>query len=104
MNALQKVIDVFDKVEAKFDLDPIDLRLLAAAEDWWSQNRPLRVTDLVREFRIASSATVHYRVSTSLVNADFLLIKPNPDDMREKLVLKGKKFDGLVKFIAERIK
>ena len=42
MNALQKVINVFDKVEEKFDLDAIDLRLLAAAEDWWSQNKPLR--------------------------------------------------------------
>jgi hypothetical protein len=104
MNALQKVIDVFDKVEAKFDLDQIDLRLLAAAEDWWSQNKPLRVTDLVREFRIASSATVHYRVSTSLAEANMFFIKSNPEDMREKLVVKGKRFDALVKFIAERIK
>jgi hypothetical protein len=104
MNALQKVINVFDKVEEKFDLDPIDLRLLAAAEDWWSQNKPLRVTDLVREFRIASSATVHYRVSTSLAEANMFLIKPNPEDMREKLVVKGKRFDALVKFIDEGIK
>lgn len=104
MNALQKVINVFDKVEKKFDLDPIDLRLLAAAEDWWAQDRPLRVTDLVREFRIASSATVHYRVSTSLAEANMLVIKPNPDDMREKLVVKGKRFDALVKFVGEGLK
>jgi len=104
MNALQKLVSVFDEIEKEFELDAIDLRLLAAANDMWMENRPVRVTDLVREFRIASSATVHYRVATSLADANLFLIKPNPEDMREKLVVKGKKFDALVKFIAEGIK
>lgn len=104
MNALEKLVSVCDAVEKEFNLDAIDLKLLAAANDLWSENRPVRVTDLVREFRIASSATVHYRVASSLAEANMFLIKPNPEDMREKLVVKGKKFDALVKFIAEGIK
>lgn len=99
MTKLQKLIDVIDKVEDKFNLDVIDLRIIAAAEETWNQNRPLRVTDLVRIFSIASPATMHYRISKELVRMHVFKLRSNPEDMREKLVEKGKRYNELTNFM-----
>jgi hypothetical protein len=102
MTRLQKMVDVLDNIEAKFNLDVIDLRILAAAQSYWSEEKELRVTDLVRVFSIASPATMHYRISKDLVRIGMLKLRSNPDDMREKLVEKGRRYGELHNFV-ERI-
>jgi hypothetical protein len=99
MTRLQKMVDVLDNIEVKFNLDVIDLRILAAAQNYWSEGKELRVTDLVRVFSIASPATMHYRISKDLVRVGMLKLRSNPDDMREKLVEKGRRYGELHNFV-----
>jgi hypothetical protein len=99
MTRLQKMVDVLDNIENKFNLDVMDLRILAEAQSYWGAGRDLRVTDLVRVFSIASPATMHYRISKDLVRVGMLKLRPNPEDMREKLVEKGKRYEELHDFV-----
>ena len=99
MTRLQKMVDVLDNIENKFNLDVMDLRILAEAQSYWGTGRDLRVTDLVRVFSIASPATMHYRISKDLVRVGMLKLRPNPEDMREKLVEKGKRYEELHNFV-----
>ena len=99
MTRLQKMVDVLDSIENKFNLDVMDLRILAEAQSYWGVGRDLRVTDLVRVFSIASPATMHYRISKDLVRVGMLKLRSNPEDMREKLVEKGKRYEELHDFV-----
>jgi hypothetical protein len=99
MTRLQKIVDVLDTIETKFSLDVMDLRIIAAAQEYWAADKEVRVTDLVRVFSIASPATMHYRISKDLVRMDIFKLRANPEDMREKLIEKGKKYEELNKFM-----
>jgi Ran GTPase-activating protein (RanGAP) involved in mRNA processing and transport len=99
MTRLQKMVDVLDSIENKFNLDVMDLRILSKAQTYWSEDRELRVTDLVRVFSIASPATMHYRISKDLVKVGMFKLRPNPNDMREKLVEKGRRYEELHNFV-----
>jgi Ran GTPase-activating protein (RanGAP) involved in mRNA processing and transport len=99
MTRLQKMVDVLDSIENKFNLDVMDLRILSKAQTYWSEGRELRVTDLVRVFSIASPATMHYRISKDLVKVGMFKLRPNPNDMREKLVEKGRRYEELHNFV-----
>jgi hypothetical protein len=99
MTRLQKMVNVLNNIETKFSLDVMDLRILAEAQHYWSEEKDLRVTDLVRVFSIASPATMHYRISKDLVRIGMLKLRSNPDDMREKLVEKGKRYGELHNFV-----
>jgi hypothetical protein len=99
MTRIQKIVDVLDAVHHKFSLDVTDLRTIAAAQEYWEKGKALRVTDLVREFSIASPATMHYRISRDLVKIGMFKLRPNPEDMRERLVEKGKKYEELHNFM-----
>jgi hypothetical protein len=99
MTRLQKMVDVLDQIGDKFNLDVIDLRILAEAQRHWGEGKDVRVTDLVRVFSIASPATMHYRISKDLVRVGMLKLRSNPEDMREKLVEKGKRYGELHNFV-----
>jgi Ran GTPase-activating protein (RanGAP) involved in mRNA processing and transport len=99
MTRLQKMVDVLDSIENKFNLDVMDLRILSKAQTYWNEGRELRVTDLVRVFSIASPATMHYRISKDLVKVGMFKLRPNPNDMREKLVEKGRRYEELHNFV-----
>lgn len=101
MNALQKLVGTLDEVKNKFGLDVTDLKLIDAARSRWDENRDIRVTDFVRIVDSSSPATVHYRVSRDLVSKKIFQLKPNPEDAREKLVIKGSKYNSLIKFLGE---
>lgn len=99
MNPLQKLINTLDDVKEKFDLDLTDLKLIEAAQVRWDAARDIRVTDFARFVEIASPATIHYRVSRDLVSKKIFELKPNPQDAREKLVVKGTRYNTLIKFL-----
>ena len=99
MNPLQKLINTLDDVRDKFDLDLTDLKLIEAAQVRWDSGRDIRVTDFAKFDGIASPATVNYRVSRDLVQKRLFELKPNPEDAREKLVVKGTRYNTLIKFL-----
>ena len=47
------------------------------------------------------SATVHTRVTRQLVDKGMIALKANPEDLREKFVVPGKKLKALKKFLGE---
>ena len=101
-SALTNLVNTIEAIHAEFDLDLLDLKLLNAAKSRWDENRTIRSTDLIRDFRIASPATIHYRVTSDLVKKKMVKLQPNPEDMREKLVLRGAKFTALEKFLGDK--
>lgn len=102
MSKLLNIINTVGAIETEFDLDIIDLYLLGAAKSRWDEGRDIRITDLVREFNIASPATIHYRISKDLVRKKMVALKPNPEDAREKFVVRGAKFTSLEKFVGDK--
>lgn len=98
MSKLKTFVNTMNAIEKDLKLDLTDLRLLNYAEQHWNENRDVRVTDFVRA-DAASPATVHYRIAKDLVTRKFVKLKPNPEDAREKLVLRGPKFSELEKYL-----
>jgi hypothetical protein len=99
MNRLEQLIGIIGVLEQKFYVDILDMRIMAEASKRWSDNRTVRVTDLTLLRDIASSATLHYRVTKSMVDDNIFTLRPNPDDMREKLVSPGPRYKQLVEFL-----
>lgn len=93
---------VLDFLESEYDLDLIDLRLLAAMQMRWEKDEPIRITDLVRDFKIASPATIHYRVAQDLVEKKMIKLKENPHDKRERLIVEGPEFKDVKKFLGDK--
>jgi hypothetical protein len=99
MSRLEQLIGIIRVLEEKFHVDLLDLRLMAEATARWNDNREVRVTDLTLLRNIASSATLHYRVTKSMVDDNIFTLRPNPEDMREKLVSPGPRYKQLVEFL-----
>jgi len=102
MSNLKNLVYTIEAIESTFDIDFLDLQLLTAAQSEWDADRDVRITDLVRKFSIASPATIHYRIAKDLQKKKMIVLRPNPADMREKLVTKGPKFRALMKFLGEK--
>jgi hypothetical protein len=98
---IKDLVHTLGAIETEFGLDIIDLQLLVAAQDRWEQNETIRITDLIRDWKIASPATIHYRVSKDLVKKKMIKLQSNPEDMREKFVLEGSAFKKVQKFLGE---
>lgn len=96
---LGHMLAVIDFLELEHDLDMIDLRLLAAMQIRWDKNEPIRTTDLIRDFRIASPATIHTRLSKHLVKNKMIKMVENPEDKRERLIEEGPEFKNVKKFL-----
>ena len=99
---LGQILAVIDFLESEHDLDIIDLRLLAAMQMRWDKEEPIRITDLVRDFKIASPATVHNRVSNYLVKKKMIKLIENPEDRRERLIEEGPEFKDVKKFLGDK--
>jgi DNA-binding MarR family transcriptional regulator len=99
--SIKNIVNTLGAIDTEFGLDLLDLQILYAADTRWQENRDIRMIDLVHEFRVASSATVHTRVTRQLVDKGMIQLKANPDDLREKFVVPGKKFKTLKKFLGE---
>lgn len=102
MSKLSNLVNTIGAIETEFGLDMMDLYLITAAKSRWDEGKPIRITDLVRDFKIASPATIHYRVTSDLVKKKMFTLKPNPEDMREKLITRGTKFTALEKFLGDK--
>jgi DNA-binding MarR family transcriptional regulator len=98
---IKDLVHTLGAIETEFGLDIIDLQLLVAAQDRWEQNETIRITDLIRDWKIASPATIHYRVSKDLVKKKMVKLEANPEDAREKFVVEGTSFKKLKKFLGE---
>ena len=98
MSKLGSLVQKLNVIEKELKLDLTDLQLLDYAEMHWNEGRDVRVTDFVR-CGAASPATVHYRIAKDLTDRKFVKLKPNPEDAREKLVLRGPKFTELEKYL-----
>lgn len=101
MSNLTKLVDKIEKIKDEFGLDNTDLMLLAIVSEKWDENRDVRVTDVTRKLNagVGSPANVHYRLTKDLVDLKLVALKLNPEDAREKFVVKGKKFDALDGYI-----
>lgn len=99
---IKDLVHTLGAIKTEFDLDLLDLELLVAAQSRWDEGRTIRITDLVRNFKIASPATIHYRVGQDLVKRKMIKLEANPEDAREKFVVEGLNFKKLKKFIGEK--
>lgn len=102
MSKFVNLVNTIGAIETEFDLDMIDLYLLTACKTRWGEGREIRITDLVRDFKIASPATIHYRIAKDLVSKKMIALKPNPEDAREKFVVRGPKLKSLEKFVGDK--
>ena len=98
---LQHLTALLDFLELEYELDLIDLRLLAAMQHSWDKNEVIRITDLVRDYKIASPATIHNRITKELVKKKMVKLKENPDDKREWLIIEGSDFKEVTKFLGK---
>lgn len=99
---LETLVNTIEDVKAEFGLDFTDLKLIKAAKSYWDENRTIRITDLIRDFKIASPATIHYRVARDLVKSKMFKLVTNTDDAREKFVVAGSAFKKLEKFLEDK--
>jgi hypothetical protein len=101
MSKLANLVHTLGAIQTEFDLDLLDLKLLVASQERWDEGRDIRITDLVQKYSIASPATIHYRISRDLVGKKMIALKSNPEDMREKFIVRGSKFKTLEKFLGD---
>ena len=99
---IKDLVHTIGAIETEFNLDFMDLQLLVAVQGRWEENRTIRITDLVRDFKIASPATIHYRVAQDLVKKKMIKLQANPEDAREKFVVEGPNFKKLKRFLGEK--
>jgi hypothetical protein len=98
---LQQLTATLDSLESEYELDVIDLRLLSVMQHCWDKGKDIRITDLVRNYKIASPATIHKRVSEELVAKKMIKLKENPKDKRERLIVENSEFKNVIKFIGK---
>ena len=98
---LQQLTTTLDFLESEYKLDLIDLRLLSAMQMNWDSDKPIRTTELIRDYTIASPATIHKRVSQELVAKKMIKLKENVEDRRERLIVEGPNFKELIKFLGK---
>ena len=96
---LQHLTAVLNFIESEYELDTIDLHLLSAMQMNWDKDKDVRMTDLIRNYKIASPATIQKRVSEELTAKKMIKLKENPDDKRERLIVEGPEFKNLIKFL-----
>lgn len=90
-----------DKLKEKYEIDEVDIQLLATLAGRWDEDREVRVTDLTitlgKEF--GSPANLHYRITKALVDAKLIKLQVSKEDARVKFIVKGSQFDNMNKFL-----
>lgn len=94
MSSITKLSDAMCMLDDKYILNFHKINLLSMAADWWKLGDPVRVTDLIRIYKGASSATTHKAIN-ELIEAKFFKVVVNKEDKREKVLAKGTKFDTM---------
>lgn len=98
---LHQLSAVLSFLESEYELDVIDLHLLSVMQMNWDNGKSIRITELIRDYTIASPATIHKRVAQELVEKKMIKFKENPEDRRERFIVEGPNFKDLVKFLGK---
>lgn len=98
MNNIQKLTKKIYVMEEKFGVDARDLDLLGFICNQWDSHDSVRMMDIVKASNIAS-ATTTLNIIKDLEFVSIIKINGNPDDAREKIIVQGKKFASLDKFL-----
>jgi hypothetical protein len=101
MSSIIKLANTLDKLKEKYEIDEIDIKLLATLSGRWNVGREVRVTDLtiVLGKELGSPANLHYRITKALVDAKLIKLKVSKEDARVKHIVKGAQFDSMTKFL-----
>lgn len=91
MGVVTKLSNAVCFLDDKYVLNFHKINLLSMAEEIWNVGDSVRVTDLLKQYKGASSATTHKAIN-ELVAAKFFKVVPNKEDKREKVLGKGAKF------------
>lgn len=92
MSSITKLSDAMCMLDDIYILNFHKINLLSMASDGWELGDPVRVTDLIRMYKGASSATTHKAIN-ELIKAKLFKAVANKEDKREKVLEKGTKFD-----------
>lgn len=92
MSSITKLSDAMCMLDDIYILNFHKINLLSMASDWWELGDQVRVTDLIRMYKGASSATTHKAIN-ELIKAKLFKVVANKEDKREKVLEKGTKFD-----------
>ena len=92
MSSITKLSDAMCMLDDIYILNFHKINLLAMANDGWELGDSVRVTDLIRMYKGASSATTHKAIN-ELIKAKLFKAVANKEDKREKVLEKGTKFD-----------
>jgi len=101
MSSIIKLANTLDKLKEKYEIDEIDIKLLATLSGRWNVGREVRVTDLtiVLGKELGSPANLHYRITKALVDAKLIKLKVSKEDARVKHIVQGAQFYSLTKFL-----
>jgi hypothetical protein len=101
MTSIIKLANTLDKLKEKYEIDEIDIKLLATLSGRWNVGREVRVTDLtiVLGKELGSPANLHYRITKALVDAKLIKLKVSKEDARVKHIVQGAQFYSLTKFL-----
>lgn len=101
MSSIIKLANKLDKLKTKYEIDEIDIQLLATLASKWELDREVRVTDLtiVLGKELGSPANLHYRITKALIDAKLIKLKVSKEDARVKHIVKGAQFDSMIKFL-----
>lgn len=94
---LEKLSEAIRSARAHWDLDAIDLLLLAQIAEQMKAKEPVTIMQLVESSDAASPATNHARIKT-LCKRNYLKKVESTESLRYKVLEKGDRFD---KFLAD---
>jgi len=101
MSSIIELANKLNKLKEKYEIDEIDIKLLATLASKWELGREVRVTDLTivlgKEF--GSPANLHYRITKALIDARLIKLEVSTEDARVKHIIKGNQFDNMIKFL-----
>lgn len=101
MSSIIELANKLDKLKTKYEVDEVDIQLLATLASKWELGREVRVTDLTivlgKEF--GSPANLHYRITKALIDAKLIKLEVSKEDARVKHIIKGSQFDNMIKFL-----
>ena len=101
MSSIIELANKLDKLKTKYEVDEVDIQLLATLARKWELGREVRVTDLTivlgKEF--GSPANLHYRITKALIDAKLIKLEVSTEDARVKHIIKGGQFDNMIKFL-----
>lgn len=101
MSSIIKLADTLDKLKEKYEIDEIDIQLLATLAGRWNVGREVRVTDLTITLgkQFGSPANLHYRITKALIDAKLIKLEVSKEDARVKFIVPGAQFNSLTKFL-----